>query len=368
MHLIDADAHVGNQFSEGDPTVPTQPTQVDDDWLNALQGEVSAPITDQGTALAKGTNTQLASAIARTLQPGGRVCVASSTPPSSVGDDSADIVYYVPHAHDLVPVWNGTRWVAKTIPPASSPLVAIANTTLLATNTNFDIFLYDNAGTLTALAGPAWSSGTSRGTGAGTSELERKNGRWVNKVNISGGPAAQRGLYVGTVRTDGSSFVNDTTAKRHVWNTYNRVERAMRNATETANSWGSNGTGVIRQANANAANQLNFVVGLDEDAVSAEVQSQGGVTGLDGTAKLMAGIGLDVTNARASGCLYGQMSLNVGNGTHALQAELHASWKGRPGIGTHFLSWLEQDAGGGGTFYGDNGGTVQAGIHGSVKA
>ena len=64
MHRIDADSHVANLFDEGDPGVPREPTQVDADWLNAVQEEVASLIVGRGVALVKGTNTQLATALA----------------------------------------------------------------------------------------------------------------------------------------------------------------------------------------------------------------------------------------------------------------------------------------------------------------
>lgn len=63
MHRIDADAHVGNMFDEGDPLIPRQPTQIDKHWLNAVQEEIVGVILDAGISLVKGTNTQLLSAL-----------------------------------------------------------------------------------------------------------------------------------------------------------------------------------------------------------------------------------------------------------------------------------------------------------------
>lgn len=65
MHRIDADAHVGNQFDPGDPGVPRQPTQIDADWLNAVQENICAAIEDAGIALVKGNANQLRDAIRR---------------------------------------------------------------------------------------------------------------------------------------------------------------------------------------------------------------------------------------------------------------------------------------------------------------
>lgn len=63
MHAIDADAHVANKFSEGDPSVPRAPTQVDHHWLNAIQEELLNLLTLAAVTPVKGTWTQIKSAL-----------------------------------------------------------------------------------------------------------------------------------------------------------------------------------------------------------------------------------------------------------------------------------------------------------------
>lgn len=63
MHRTDGNAHVSNMFNEGDPLVPRLPTQIDKDWLNAVQEEIVTPILEASIALVKGTNTQLRDAL-----------------------------------------------------------------------------------------------------------------------------------------------------------------------------------------------------------------------------------------------------------------------------------------------------------------
>jgi hypothetical protein len=364
MHRVDTDGHVGNLFNQGDPTVPRAPTQVDPAILNAFQEELCNAITDPGTALVKGTNTQLADGLALMLgAPGGRLSVDTGGTHDPVADTNDTVVTYFPYAHNRVAVYNGTRWELKKIPDAG--VILIGDTTTLAADTNYDCFLWDNAGTLAGKVGPAWTSGTARGAGAGTTELERKDGRWTNKVAIAGGPAANCGLYVGTFRTDGSKHVNDLPTKRHLWNAFNRVKRTMANAAETADSWAYS-SATIRQANANTANQLNFVIGLDEDAVVARVSA---VAGVKPTTVAYSGIGLDSTSARAAGCLWDGLAVNTGTGTDTIKVPVTASWIGRPGIGSHFLAWLEQaNATVGTNFYGDGTSTSQSGIVGTLRA
>lgn len=63
MHRTDADSNVSNRFDPGDPLVPRLPTQIDAAWLNAVQEELANVITADGTALIKGTWTQLLGAV-----------------------------------------------------------------------------------------------------------------------------------------------------------------------------------------------------------------------------------------------------------------------------------------------------------------
>ena len=121
---------------------------------------------------------------------------------------------------------------------------------------------------------------TARGTGSGTTELQRLNGLWTNKVAITNGPGANLGTYVGTVYTNGSSTVDwnvgglaagGTAAVLGVWNAYNRVDIEGLVADST-DSWNYS-TQAFRPANGSAAMRVSFVRGLAEDAFSASYTS-----------------------------------------------------------------------------------------------
>jgi hypothetical protein len=120
---------------------------------------------------------------------------------------------------------------------------------------------------------------TARGTGMGTTELERLNGLWVNKYDIDNGPAARRGTYVGTIATNGSSLVDFKMGSAApgggeafigVWNTYNRVSVAGVVSSSTP-SWAMiNGT---RPFAGSATFRATMVSGLAEDCLSGVAQS-----------------------------------------------------------------------------------------------
>lgn len=59
MHLIDAAGHANNQFVHEDPATNRPPTEVDADWLNAVQNELANAIKGFGISLDKTKSSQL---------------------------------------------------------------------------------------------------------------------------------------------------------------------------------------------------------------------------------------------------------------------------------------------------------------------
>lgn len=364
MHRIDASGHSSNLFTDGNPSGGIEATVVDDDWLNAVQEEiVNAILTRAGITLVKGTNTQLGSALDQlTILPGGRLTLETAVPVSTTDQAGKTTVYYTPHRHNRIAIYDGTRWLWRTFSEMSQ--LTTDNTkspAAVANNSNYDVFVWLDSSTMRATRGPAWTGDTARGAGAGTSELELFEGRWVNKVAITNGPAARCGLYVGTIRSDGAAAINDTAALRHVWNTYNRVPRAMK-VIEATNTWNYT-TATFRQANNAAANQLDYVVGLAEDAVQARVL---GLAGNTSDCKLAVGVGVDSTAVNSADLFGGAVQGSVST----LTEPVLAFYDGIPGLGRHYLAWLEYSQAAGTTsWYGDDGGTAaQAGITGRLLA
>jgi hypothetical protein len=382
MHRIDADGHVSNEFDDGDPGIPTQPTMVDAAWLNAVQEEIANVVEDAGITLVKNTNTQLREAIRFFMQgvePGGRLALGGVVSGSNTTDpllelDGAtighDSISYVPYKHNRLALYNGTDWVPHFFTAMNQVVTdATKSPAAGAANSTYDMFVWNDSGTLRCTRGPAWSTDTTRGTGAGTTELERVDGRYVNKIAITNGPAAQRGLYVGTVRTDSTTKFWDGrydvfAQKRFIWNMYNRVPRSFI-ADDATNNWNYN-TNAFRQARdvgGGSDNYVEIVRGLDEDAVSVTVSVL--VANSGGAVSALAGVGLDSKTALATNFV------SHGGGTHVanVQSMVGGSWVGLPGLGFHTLYWLENGRGAGGTtaWYGDNGeGTAfNSGLFGS---
>lgn len=63
MHRVDADGHDSNQFTDGDPGIPEQPTALEAKWHNAVQEELANTVEDAGITLDDGDDNQLTDAI-----------------------------------------------------------------------------------------------------------------------------------------------------------------------------------------------------------------------------------------------------------------------------------------------------------------
>ncbi len=181
---------------------------------------------------------------------------------------------------------------------------------------------------------------------------------WTNATTRATALTTQNGVYVKsgttTKRYLGSVYINatggqtdDSIAKRYVFNYYNRVLRRLY-VNETTDSWAYT-TATIRQANGAAANQLDVMVGVAEDALAMQLTAH--VINTNANVQMIVGIGDNVTNAFASGSRIGRVdNLN----TSSIQ-QITAEYVAQPAEGRRFYPWCEySQATGATTWYGDN--------------
>jgi hypothetical protein len=343
MHRIDTFGHASNLFTDGNPGTGTPATVVDDDWLNAIQEEiVNVILTRAGLPLVKGTNTELGTALDIMfggVNPGGRINTQAN--PTQHANASSTTIYYSAYLHDRIRLYDGTRWKWYQFSQMSQATTdATKSPAATSADNNYDIFVWDDGGTLRATRGPAWSSATARGTGAGTTELESFDGRYVNKIAITNGPAARRGLYVGTIRTGSGNNVTDSNVNRHVWNMYNRLLRYS-SFSEASATW-TYTTDTWREVNANAggAARVNLVRGFDEDAVRAEVNHTARNTSTGVQIQTAVGVANSATAPTTPAGLWGIGHTQVAN----LNQILQGSYLGAPGLGVVTINHLERSA------------------------
>lgn len=272
-----------------------------------------------------------------------RLTLTSGTPVTTSDVTAAGTIYACPYKGKQIALYDGTIWNIRTSAEFSLALSG------LTSGKPYDVFCYDNAGTPT-LEFLVWTNDTTRATA-----LAYQDG-----VLVKSGATTRR--YLGTFYTTSTTTTEDSAAKRYLWNYYHRADRTLVAALETTNTW-TYTTNTWRQANANAANQLDFVVGVAEDAVFAHVST----SARNGAAQQEAyvGIGVDSTTTNSATLMPNQNIFYTA--THLLA--LTAEYVGIPGTGRHYLAWLEIDvtATGTTTWLGDNGGITLSRIHGMMK-
>lgn len=291
---------------------------------------------------------------------GGRLTLETGVPVSTSDQTGKTTIYYAPYVSNTINLWDGLTWNSHEFSELSQTLADTTKSPIAAAiNSVYDMFVWNDAGTLRCTRGPAWSSSTSRGTGAGTTELERVGGVLMNKVAITNGPAANRGVYVGSIATNGSgangemammfapaAAAGGTANRLDVWNMYNRVtvSSLVRDSTDTWNYT----TATVRAANGSNSNRVTMVIGLNEGHVSADVvfAADSGSTGVH----VKAGVGVDSTSAFSGLLPWAQTAGTSGS----VNGSSH--YEGCPGAGSRYISWNEwSEAVGTTTWYGDGG-------------
>jgi hypothetical protein len=244
----------------------------------------------------------------------GRLTLTTAVPVTTADVTGATTVYFTPYGGNHIALYDGSAWQLYTFSELSLALGTITS------DLPYDVFIYNNAGTLT-LELLAWTSKTARAT-----VLVLQDG-----VLSKTGALTRR--YLGTFHTTATTTTEDSAVKRLLWNYYNRVTRMMYRQ-ESAGSWAYT-TATIRQANANAANQLAVVIGVSEDAVRVNLDniSQNTNTGVS----INPGIGFDSITVFSANTFFATMLANGDVSTHVDYANI-------PAAGYHYYSWLEYSA------------------------
>ena len=276
---------------------------------------------------------------------GGRLTLTAGTAVTTADVSAALVLYYVacPWMSNEIAfpssTSDGGRWYTQKF---FTPRMSLGT---VAADTNYDVFAKPGSNDIHLYYGPAWTSATARAV-----DLS-----YVDAVPVDS--MDKRNIYLGTIRGTALGQVDDSAAKRFVWNVQNRVPRFMK-AVDTTNTW-TYTTATFRQANANAANQLDYVAGLSVEPVFARVSAWCvNTVGADTS----VAIGIDSTSVDSS-IVRGWAANTQGQP----QLSEYAGW---PGIGRHYIVWLEQSAAVGTTTWrGDNGiAAVQSGIVGHTYA
>ncbi len=313
----------------GAPTAPTQ-TASDNSTKIATDAFVQTAVSG---AVAGGVPT-----------PQGRLTLASGVPVMGKTTFSAQgTVYYTPYVGQSEALWNGTGYVPTACAEISNVLAnsatGNAGPAAAAASSLYDLFIWNNGGACTLTRGPAWTNSTTRSLA-----LTRQNGLLVNAAAITNGPGIGAGVYVGTIGTDSSGgtvswFVGGvasggSAATLNVWNEYNRV-LVSANVTDSGATY-TYATNTWRQARASSGNQISFVLGAAEDAITVAYGASAAGSGTLGSTNI-ASVGLNSTTAAAA---FG-FSLVAQTTNTSLSLSGAASYVMSPPAGSGFVAALE---------------------------
>lgn len=275
--------------------------------------------------------------------------------PIITSDASAQTaIYYTPKEGNLVPIYNGTSMVPTEFSELTLTLVSQH-----ALSTIYDVFVFSNSGVLTLVTGPAWTVSTvalgARGTGAGTSQLSRVKGLWVNTVAMTGRNSsttysigANLATYVGSIYVDGTAGqvtchrTFGQSRKWGIWNAYNRHPVTLLVGDGTA-SWTY--TSTWRVSNADATNRGDIFVGLPEEVASYDFSEK-----LRAPTAVTSQIGIGYNSTVTPSAMTGDVAQSTGSGN--VDATTIARFSNVPVIGFNRVSCIEQVVGGTGTFIG----------------
>lgn len=300
---------------------------------------------------------------------GGGGTSAGLTPPQGylnlVGQSSGDVIqtgdvtgtgtiFYSPFVGNTIPIWNGSTFKIVTFSELTTTLTSAGS----PSNTIQDDCVFSNNGVPTLVTGPSWTTVTpgaaNRGTGAGSAQITRLQGFWVNANSIIG----YNGLSSFTIPANQCTIVGslsvDATAgqvsayrswgqsrKNGYWNFYNRQPICMV-AGDSTTSW-SYTTNSFRVANGNVANAIQVFSGLPEEIfnLSYASYSTGAVSSGQNFLALIA-VGY---NGAASGQNSQFSSGTTSGGSSQFSASLFANYIAPPSIGINTAQAFEDGQG-----------------------
>lgn len=206
---------------------------------------------------------------------GGRLTILSGDAAPQTDQTAKTTIYFTPYTGNTIALYDGVDWKIHTFSEVSLSLSGFT------TGKNNDIFVYDNAGTIT-LERVEWTSDSARATA-----LVLQDG-----VLVKSGSTNKR--YVGTFRTSATGQCEDSVSKRFVWNYYNRIQRYCQ---VTGTTGHTNTSATVIQWNNDAAMKFEFVVGVKEDQVFITLLNDYLAAATSSTTQGCVGLGINTISA-----------------------------------------------------------------------
>ncbi|MBS0528891.1 MAG: DUF2793 domain-containing protein [Proteobacteria bacterium] len=274
--------------------------------------------------------------------PLGRLTLQSGVPVMAASQSGATMLYYTPYGGNQIPIYDGTNMVRTAFSELSQGTTDTTKSpAAVAASKIYDLFVWNDGGTLRLSRGPAWTNATTRGY-----SLAAFNGILVNASSITNGPAAERGTWVGTIASNASSTIDyifgtsgtgGVAGRLMVWNSYNRVNVGTTVVDTTSYTDSSN---TIKQFHSGGSGmQVELLLGAQTDAIRWGVATELALIGVNGTFAIV-GVGLDILTA------FSAQRARLSNPTATtFAAILSQSGVWTPSIGTHTVAMLQQSDG-----------------------
>jgi hypothetical protein len=273
----------------------------------------------------------------------GRITLATGDPVPTV-DKQSGTIYFTPFRGNRIGLYApGFGWRLFSFTELSISLSGVA------INKNVDIFIYDNQVNL-VLDKAVWASDNARATALTTQD----------GVLVMNGYPEKR--YLGTIRTYAAASAEDSLLKRFCWNYYNRVNRILQ-AVDTTSTW-TYTLAAWRNANNNANNRVEVVIGVQEALVDLTLDAMGYNSG--GNINAYVAIVPDGTGPAPSIGFHDTLF------SSPRPTPLQVKYVNNPSIGYHYYQWMEwSEASGTTTWLGSYSAVaptsaVQSGIAGSI--
>lgn len=260
----------------------------------------------------------------------GRLTLETGVAVSVTDQTAATSVYYTPYKGSQISLYDGSgSWQLHEFAERTLSLAGYT------ANLPYDIFIYDNSGTLT-LESAAWASNTTR-----TTAIVLQDGIYVKT-----GATTRR--YLGTIKmTATTGQCEDSKARVFVNNYYNRVPRYLARS-ETAVSWAYAGA-TWQAANNDTDNKVELVIGVQEELL--ELLLVASMSGSASTNYGFVGVGEDTSSNITTGNHHGGAGGNSGNDWFSFTV----AYRNYPVIGGHYYTWMERTNGVSVTWYGVSG-------------
>jgi hypothetical protein len=322
----------------------TQVTTHINSFTSTLSG--AAPLSGGGTVnflRADGTWATPPVPSGTVISPQIRLTLVSGLAAPTTDQVGMTTVYVTPVGGGTIPIWGGSAFTLVTFAEVSQLTTDTTKSpAAVANNSIYDIFCWVDSAINRCTRGPARASDSTAGA------FTFQQGIPLNTNSITNGPAAQRGTYVGSIRSNGTATIDlkfgsaaagGGPAWFGVWNMYNRVSASpMVSDTNPAFTVGTSAVEALDVAGTGTGlgNRISILHGIDEDAVSARVHLRG-ISVV--SQQLKFGFCLDSTAAFSS-----QGFTSYSN--QALDMFHEGGFSGFIGTGFHFLSACESSSGG----------------------